>query len=644
MAIIITPKTFGSVTLNDSSYKTTIVNARGSSPGAVPNFLSNNNADSQYSGLYTVDLRNLVLRVRAIGASPDALAETMRNTFARGTDGALVGTFADDGKDYSINCVVQNILLDDAYKSDWLVTLQSGDTDWVSVDWFTDTWAVTGTGGTKAITVGGSKPTRLVATFTATVLPTLGYLYQNMYRLVNVPGVNYNWRPWCMTVNHAALVAAGKSQADGDDLRIFIGEKETKRWIDTPDSATTKIWFNVPLQAGAALTLKTAIGAATTITKAEFDVNSANQRYLAVIPKQGIIYHGTEWMAYSDSNATTCELTISERGTLGTTKQAHSVADIFYYIQNPIYLVYGNSAVTAPSTGITLYDNTKPLFDLNASNNALWVYTAATLFYDPANPNRTGAWKFTQKKLGNVSRVYNITGNATSGAPALGMLAGSYQVGTTWRTDTYTLSWQMYNPGGMYRFSSTGRKYRGASAWFNTAEIRRSPDGATWTVVASEATPATPASWGAALTQTLTAIDAATKYLQFYVSGQFSLQNARAFLEALTATVEFSAANIPSAAFLGETSNYPLDFKFENVTNDCAVNLLYQMRLNKPFVLDSENSLVTYGGLYAFKAFTMDDESRDVYIPLKPGSNTLQITGVDCGEITAGLAWKQRRT
>jgi hypothetical protein len=68
------------------------------------------------------------------------------------------------------------------------------------------------------------------------------------------------------------------------------------------------------------------------------------------------------------------------------------------------------------------------------------------------------------------------------------------------------------------------------------------------------------------------------------------------------------------------------------------------MRLNKPFVLDSENSLATYGGLYAFKAFTLDDESRDVYLPLEPGANTLQITGVDCGEITVGLAWKQRRT
>ena len=239
MATIITLKSFCGNVINDASFKSLMPNSRSSAPAAIPVFLEQANADSQFAGLFTVTAGTVALRVMPLGNTRDALAEKLRRWFARGTYGALVGTFSDDGLDYSINCVVMSTPRPDPdYLGWWLIQIQTGDTDWVAVNYDTDSWTVTGTGGTKTITVSGTKSTRLYATFTATVLPTTGYLYQNMYQLLNVPGVNYGTIPWCLTINHAALVTAVKSQADGDDLRVFIGALEAKRWIDSPNTTS----------------------------------------------------------------------------------------------------------------------------------------------------------------------------------------------------------------------------------------------------------------------------------------------------------------------------------------------------------------------------------------------------------------------
>ena len=132
----------------------------------------------------------------------------------------------------------------------WTVILQTGMTAWISVSEETSSWSPTGTGGNKNITVGGNEETVLSLNATTTTAPTAGYIYQQLYQLVNVNGIAHGNRPWCLTLNTAALVTAGKMQADGDDLRVFVDNVEVNRWLANMNTTSTNIWINLNLSAG----------------------------------------------------------------------------------------------------------------------------------------------------------------------------------------------------------------------------------------------------------------------------------------------------------------------------------------------------------------------------------------------------------
>ena len=615
---------------------------------ATPVFIEQVNAESIDSGAYALGVRSIPVRVKILDRTNEpALSAQLREALKPGTSGILLATFNDEMRDYQIECRVQSIVPDPTYGNLYTVIFQTGLNCWISVDEVTDAWAITASGDEKAITVGGYSETRLSLSLTATGLPANGWAFQKLYQLVNPLVYAYGKRPWCISMDTAALVSAGKCQADCDDLAVVVDGVITRRWLAAPNTSATKVWVNLDLIAGQSLTLLTPVASSGAITELYFEVNANNMAAMSKLPQKGIVYHGSEWFEYSGwvYGTTVVKFSGVKRGAYSTTLQAHAKTDAFRYIQHVIHLLYGNSVAVAPALNDVNYDNEKPIFDLATSTNASWVYTAATGFYDAAKPTRPGAWKPIITKVGTESENYPVKGNAESGDPAMGMRIASWLKAGKITADTVTASWLLSCPGLISSVSATGRKYRSHLQWAAVEAFRldRSINQITWVKVWSELTPTAAATWET-VTKTSQAITPNMANVRFVLTGTIpAVAAVENMAEILTVSVDFVSANLPTGTFLSEKSNYLLDVTVTNETTGDALQLVYPMLLNVAMDVDSEDFTVTYGLVNAHAAMSLNDDSRDLWLRLLPGTNTIKITGNDVGTLDVVLRWQERR-
>lgn len=640
--MLISIKTFDGHAINDGiSYKATGLTFA-STPQAQPAFITQMRADSVFSGAYTVDVRSVPLSVQIVDyANRHSLLGQLKNWLKPGASGDLVVTFTDENKDYSIPCVVQSFTVEKG--GYFTVVLQSGSTSWKAVTASTDTWSITGTGDTKTVTVGGKDNTRLIATLTPTSTPTSGYLYQNFYKLIG-NGLSFGLIPYCISLDTAALVTAAKMLPSCYDLRVFNGATELKRWIVDANTNHTKIWFNINMGTGYPMMLYTAIDNSSAVSSMVFYAPTVYNS----IPKTGTLANGGEYFNYTGWTYSVgynrLTFTGVTRAAYNTTKTAHNAKTFFYYVENFISLMYGNSAAEDPAEDSTTYDLTKPLFDLTASDNTKWVYTASTLFRSGA---RTGNWiPFVQNicKTGKTE-VYDYYQDADTGNPALGMTIAC----TPTVSEQATIAWTLYHPAGVTKVTTTGQKYTTNRAkWITSASANaiglQKMLNVTWVNVWHEVAPTANSTW-----QSFTHTDTFTApKFRFAINGSVIKGAAdKNSIEIDTCTVEFVSANCLTGSFVGEKSNYTISVKLENTTTGDAITLRYQMlNINNAFLgilVDGEDYSVKYNNVSAYKALDLDDPSKDYWLSLQPGANVIKITAAGIGTMDAALSWYQRR-
>ena len=388
----------------------------------------------------------------------------------------------------------------------------------------------------------------------------------------------------------------------------------------------------------------------TDIPTLDFAVKPATRTAINALPTKFILQRtngsgDTEWFACQKtaSSPTTCKVNVLRRGAYGTTKITHSGGDVFYWVEHPIVMYAGNDQASDPTTAAG-YNNTKPVFSLSGSDGTLESVTTSDLFFDPTLPNRPGSWTKINSRHGNKSYPYSITGDAASGNPALGCKAGAY--GPPWQADIVTIGWMKFDPRGFRRITCTGRKYRSGASWPGTAKLQCSPDGSIWTDVFSEATPPSVATYASFAAHTNVDLPAGSKFLRLILSGSSgNVQNSYQLFEALTFIAYYTTANIPSLTLLGWQSNYYLDVRLTNsytldgVTHSNYIELNFAMLQNKDMVLDGELREIEYDDVNAHSALTLDDESRSVWLPAGPGTNTVTIASVEGQSIgTLGVA------
>ena len=639
--MLYTIQTFNDWPINDGdSYRATLLNA-GTPQVADPAFVTMVNADPVYAGSFAAAERNLAVLIEILDTSDAVdLAQDLKVILKRGTCGSLVVTYARDGQDYQLDATVVSLMPDGHYLNRYVCILQAGASAWRRVSAETVTWAADSTHLTKTITVSGMDETRLIAALTPTTAPAAGWAYQSLYQLVNAKGIGYGRRPWCITLDTAALVTAGKLETDGSDLRVTVNGGDAKRWLADANTDHTHVWFNLDLAPGYSLTLLTPIAATGDVGEITFKKNSNNLAALRKLPNEGILVHGTEWIQYAGKSLALYKLGVVARGACATTLQAHSAGNVFQYIQNVIYILTGNATAADPSTLDTAYDDDKPLFDLSASDNTQWVYTASTLFYDPNHPERPGSWSRTLRRAGNESDTYTFQQMAESGSPALGALMACWQRRGAWQSETATIAWGIACAGGIAEISVTGSKYRNSARWPTLAGLQKWIK-SSWVRVWNETSPVNVSTW-TAWTHNAQALTGNPVKVRLVQSGTIrALANAEAYFEGLTATVEFVSANLPAGTMQAEAGNSYLEIHLKSNTTEDEITLTYPMLVAKTLTVDGEDYTITYEGVNAHGALELDDPSRDAWIRLVPGENELEITG-DVGDLSVALSWYPR--
>ncbi len=637
-------KTFNGFSLNNSNYRAAVITSK-NPPEASPVFIQQAESDSEDSGTYTLGVLPVPIGVHVIGTGRNALESQLKEALKPGTIGQLVVTFNDEAEDYQKECRVQSVTANTKAPGYYTVVLQTGESAWQKVTADTSSWAVDASGDTKSITVGGYSETCLSLDLEPLTAPAGGWAYQRLYQLINKLAINHGTRPWMIELDTAALVTAGKMQADCDDLIVLVDGLQVKRWLADANTDHTAIWINLKLDAGQSIPLKTAIGATGAITEMVFVTSAVNLKALNALPARGYVIHGTEWFEYYSKVPGSYKLLISCRGALGTTLQAHAASDVFQWVQHSIILLYGNPTASSPSTGDDTYDNDKPVFDLAASTNTSWAYTASTLFYDPLLPNRPGSWKPIFTRLGDVSEIYHASQDVDGAAPAMGMKMGSWIKLGKQAAESASLRWQFNHPGGITTVSMTGSKYRATITWPGSlaAQLQRGSTATAFLNVWTEATPSAAATWEA-VTHASVSITGTLPWIQFLLAGSMKAEaGSLAALEVLTATVVFVTANQPDGSMLAEKASFLLDVVIENTTNGDQVGLLVPLLLNTHLVVDGESHEVTLDGVNAQTSLVVMDKSRDVWVRLDPGTNVISITGDNIGTLTIGLSWKERR-
>jgi hypothetical protein len=642
--MIVSLSTFNGHSINDlSDYRATGLNL-GTPAAADAEFVPQASADPVYAGVWTSEARSLAISIEILDdPNRDLLYQQLKVWFRRGTHGLLVGTYSTDGVEYQIPCTVASLSPQGRLRNHFIAILMAGPATWRAVSAETAEWEADEDAMTKTITVGGIEETRLSVDITPTSPPVEGWQFQRLYQLVNAAGVSFGAWPWCIQIDTEALIAAGKMKSDCSDLRVTVNEQDVKRWISGANTSATKIWFTPTLGPGYNLTLLTQVPSTGNIGELQFRKTANNLAALKALPARGILANGTEWIQYSGKNLTLYKLGVEARGALGTTLQQHNAGSVFKYIQNTVYLIYGNPSASDPANDDADYDVDKPVFDLTDSSNTTWVYKSTSMFYDPQYPNRPGAFRRAITRVGNESKLYSISQDAESGSAAAGSMMGTWQKSGTWRDETANIRWGFHAPCGIAEVSCTGSKYRNTSRWPTQAALLKYTAANTWVTVWNETTPVSASTW-TAFTRNNSVMSDKPQRLQVRFRGTLrALANADCYFEILTASITFDTTKLPTGTLLSEAGNYPLTVKLTNATTGDEIVVTYPMLVNKTLSLNGEDYLIDYEGVNAHGALQLNDPARGVWIRLLPGENELVLSTDEIGEMTLALSWYPRQ-
>jgi hypothetical protein len=433
--------------------------------------------------------------------------------------------------------------------------------------------------------------------------------------------------------------------ANGDDLRVFLDGKEANRWIASMNNANTKVWFNVTINAGFQLLLRTAIASGGSISYIEFAQTPDSLSALQSMPDEGILVHGTEWIKYRGKDLKNYRLAVTARGVLGSTLQAHASNDVFIYMEHVVVVCYGNAVAVNPASSDARYDDRKPLFRLDSSSNSSWVYDATSNFYDLLMTGRTGG--FTPQLLagtgGKNTVNYLYKQLAAIGDPAMGMAMESYIKGIGYVSEKATLAWMLYRACGINTTTTTGQKYRSGTSFPATAALQIAADGAAYSNIWNESSPGSASVWTALGTHSADAMSS-VRWMRFLFDGSVAAGAAeKARFEILTLTVNFVSANLPTGTLSAQQINNHLNLTLSHGGNGDAIGLTMPMLTNLALVLDGEAHTVRYDGVNAHAALTLNDESRGTWLRLQKGDNALTAAAADVGTLQANLSWYRRR-
>ena len=526
------------------------------------------------------------------------------------------------------------------------ITFMAPDGIWYSDDTVTYNWNPLTSPDSEVIsTVGGTHPARPKFTVTPATLRTGGASYRRFVIVRNQTTRGFPNYPVSLTgtgLDTAALVTAGKMQADGDDLRVQVNGKQKVRYLGGINTTTTKVWINLDLSPKVELVTEGALGAGA-LTEIEFEATATQRIALRKLPTRGILQIENELFTYTAVDVTNYKVTGVSRAAYWTTAATHVDASTAYWIEHAIVMTYGNSTALSPGYGTA----EEPIFSLTSSNNTSWVYASFMqgISADQSIPRRTGSWGGEViASTGGESGIY--TGNRGAQprlATEMGLFASFFYRGNRAQSERYILAWNIYHPAGVTTVNMDGEKYRGSTQWATKAMIQTSDNGRLWDDSAlTIATPASASTWTA--WNFNTSLGATYNYVRLLLSGTLAAVSDRTiYVEVENCTLTLDSANTPSVTLNAEqASSYELDFRIRSSTTGEMFSFNYTIKFGQAVEIDCEEKTVTYLENNANVYKGLDVPVQSEWITLVPGSNTLVFTESGLADVDIAVTWRDR--
>jgi len=410
-AYALLPVSFDGNALNDSNYVSWFERADNVMGTVVAQAVD---VDRPFNSPKTVGIQKqgkaYPLHIRLVSGVDETKLNTLKQWFASSQTQKYLKVTNGAGTTLRVACVSRGLLATDN-AVEWIANLWADDGTLEADSASTDTHAaVSGNSHDLSHTNNGAtnsypKITIRPRAVKNSTLSPVWCQFRNFATQCAFPLTDPNGDGWPLMVidawNTAALVTAGKAQADGDDCRVYVDGVEVKRWFGTGayawNQATTKVWINVPFPSLCQATLK-----ANTSAGGTEDIESYEADGFALWPASGYVQTGDasgEVMWYGSHTLTV--LSGIKRAQKGTTAAIHGAGGMLYRLPHDIRLTYGASALAAPYAP----SNNKPIFDLALSTNTLRTWPTA--YYAPGT-RRTGQWVPFKKLLNALSTLLRV--------------------------------------------------------------------------------------------------------------------------------------------------------------------------------------------------------------------------------------------
>jgi hypothetical protein len=521
----------------------------------------------------------------------------------------------------------------------YTVTLALKQPYWIESDLNTNTWAVTGDTETEVMTNAGNVYALPKIVLTPNHAKGSNAIEFKKYIAIHTSGYGGTF-PVDITAagwDTATLIGSGDMLADGDDAIVYLNNKPTDRWFGGGgiNSATTGVWINMTFTPTNGMSLMDALNNSTMPATLQVAIafSLAYGGFKDVtLPDNGSLLIGSEIITYStytvDKAGGIITFTLTKRFTKGSAIASHSAGDLVYWLENEVYLTYGNPTAIAPVQN----DNYKPVFDLSTSTNSHWDYLVFgnSGFAQEMAPFQFGKGTYYTDTHGAGTVVPYVV----AGLKLESLLSGGGVISDT----TAKPSWVFRHPGGVSNITANGEKYRSGTS-YGTCTIE-----AGGTVYYTEATPSTVTTWEAIAMNVNMAANPTQFYFKFTGGLGTTSPPPTAYAELSDAVI--TIADPPTIAGLTAGANYNFKGYIKNATTGDIINLNNILtKTGDTVTIDCETKeIYLIDGKRIRSSISFSGTKRDEWLTLESGANNIVWVDVGTDDLTIVTTWRGRNT
>lgn len=591
-----------------------------------------------------------VLNTRVLVIGVDILPGNNLNTFRENLKGIfditdpvhrnlIIKDKDDSDKQWYVSGRVVNFVEDNGSPLSFSISIFMDEPVWKLVTAATNTWNITASGQTNVVTNGGNQKVASSFAITPTSARTGGLSYRRwvpIYNKLNTPFT------FVLDITNGGLDTATltttKMQADGDDFRVWMDGQEQNRWLSAMDTANTLCHSLISLAPKQEATLLSNLSGSGTTATVSLTQTNASKSFLQEMYKQDNFTFLIESEALTGTAANinfgTFQITSMKRAQKNTSIAAHTAPLTVRWIEHDIWILYGDSTLTAPDVD----DTKKPIFDVSSTNTSLTF----TNYFD-STTSRPGAWQG-EVNASKTGTSYTFTANEnefTNPSTELGLAMRNPSATTPTAQEIAQLAWTFYHPAGVTDVTYSGSRYFSNSTFPAVCALQFLQPDAVWITANNTAAPDSPYTW-----QDFgpLSIDLGGTYntIRFSLDGSLSTTaDEAAMVQFDTLILTIDSSNLPTIGLAAEQAINFLDFTLTNNTTSEYLTCKTPCPTNDTLTIDCDNKSISLSNGERVGTLSFSTE-RFTWLDMNTGSNTFQFDETGTGNVTIVTTHRDR--